>query len=59
MQYKTPRCFSCKHYEGDRKCKAYKVIPEDIFFKGESHRKLRGDEKEEVKYSRPRRIKGA
>jgi len=55
MQYKLPKCFSCKHYEGDRKCKAYKLIPEDIFFRAEPHSKTRGDEdSNDIKYSRLR-----
>jgi len=41
----TTICFICKHYKGDRKCKAFpEKIPKEIFFGEKDHtKKFKGD----------------
>lgn len=40
----TIKCSTCKHYIKGFKCKAYALIPEDIFNETVEHDKVRSDQ---------------
>lgn len=45
IDVKPVKCSTCKHYIKGFKCKAYDLIPEDIFSENVRHDKVRKDQK--------------
>ena len=49
-------CLNCKHYESDKKCEAFNVIPDKILFGSNDHSKPLPEQKNKLVFEQ--KVKG-